>query len=196
MFDTRKLKQDPNVTVHTDKKKICGILREFLTDNSPVILNPIPGSLEFTTNVISANDTCIRIDSLFPPNGDAVLIKSAYIRAQFKLHGSDHYFITKLNKHWKDGKYYVFDLYTPIELLSLDKRKFFRVRPSLHKPVNIYCIIDDKYHSLNAVDVSEAGFSVLSSVKMDKFTILENVNIKIPENIHNLVVKGEVRYSV
>ncbi len=193
MFDIKKLKENPDINVYSKKQEINAILRGFTNQKKPLIIYPVPFNDEYTTNIIRVNDDSITIDSMVPKSGNLKLIESSYLKITFKFSNNEHFFLSKLYNYEKDKEYFVFDIYKPIEILSLEKRKFFRIEPSLNEPVNISFFLNNKYFETKLFDLSGEGFSFLLDFPVEKHTVLEGVKIKFPGGLPEITVRLEIR---
>ncbi len=193
MFDIKKLKENPDINVYSKKQEINAILRGFANQKKPLIIYPVPFNDEYTTNIIRVNDDSINIDSMVPKSGNLKLIESSYLKITFKFSNNEHFFLSKLYNYEKDKEYFVFDIYKPIEILSLEKRKFFRIEPSLSEPINISFFLNNKYFETKLFDLSGEGFSFLLDFPVEKHTVLEGVKIKFPGGLPEITVRLEIR---
>ena len=193
MFDIKKLKENPDINVYSKKQEINAILKGFANQKKPVILYPVPFNDEYTTNILKVKDESMAIDSLVPKSGNLKLIESSYIKVTFKFNDNEHFFLSKLYNYEKDNEYFVFDIYKPIEILSLEKRKFFRIEPSLNEPVKLSFFLNNKYFDTRLFDMSGEGFSFLLDFPVEKHTVLENVKIKFPGGLPEVTVRLEIR---
>lgn len=193
MFDIKKLKENPDINVYSKKQEINAILKGFANQKKPVILYPVPFNDEYTTNILKVKDESITIDSMVPRSGNLKLIESSYIKVTFKFNNNEHFFLSKLYNYEKDKDYFVFDIYKPIEILSLEKRKFFRIEPSLSEPVKLSFFLNNKYFDTKLFDLSGEGFSFLLDFPVEKHTVLEGVKIKFPWGLPEITVRMEIR---
>jgi len=193
MFDIKKLKENPDINVYSKKQEINAILKGFASQKKPVILYPVPFNDEYTTNILKVKDETITIDSMVPKSGNLKLIESSYIKVTFKFNNNEHFFLSKLYNYEKDKDYFVFDIYKPIEILSLEKRKFFRIEPSLSEPVKLSFFLNNKYFDTKLFDLSGEGFSFLLDFPVEKHTVLEGVKIKFPWGLPEITVRMEIR---
>jgi len=193
MFDIKKLKENPDINVYSKKQEINAILKGFANQKKPVILYPVPFNDEYTTNILKVKDETITIDSMVPKSGNLKLIESSYIKVTFKFNNNEHFFLSKLYNYEKDKDYFVFDIYKPIEILSLEKRKFFRIEPSLSEPVKLSFFLNNKYFDTKLFDLSGEGFSFLLDFPVEKHTVLEGVKIKFPWGLPEITVRMEIR---
>ena len=193
MFDIKKLKENPDINVYSKKQEINAILKGFANQKKPVILYPVPFNDEYTTNILKVKDESITIDSMVPKSGNLKLIESSYIKAAFKFGSNEHFFLSKLYNYEKEGDYFVFEIYKPIEILSLEKRKFFRIEPSLNEPVKISFFLNNKYFDSILFDLSGEGLSFLLDFPVEKHTVLEGVKIQFPGGLPEITVRMEIR---
>ncbi|MHB1661913.1 MAG: flagellar brake protein [bacterium] len=193
MFDIKKLKENPDVNVYSKKQEIHTILKGFANNKKPVVIYPVPFNDEYTTNILNVKDDYMTIDSIVPKSGNLKLLESSYIKAAFKFNNNEHFFLSKLYNYEKDKDYFVFDIYKPIEILSLERRKFFRIEPSLSEPVKLYFFLKNKYFDAKLFDLSGEGFSFLLDFPVEKHTVLENVNIQFPGGLPEIKVRLEIR---
>jgi c-di-GMP-binding flagellar brake protein YcgR len=193
MFDIKKLKENPDINIYSRKQEINAILRGFANQKKPVIIYPVPFNDEYTTNILKVKDDFITIDSMVPKSGNLKLIESSYIKVTFKFSNNEHFFLSKLYNYEKDNEYFVFDVYKPIEILSLEKRKFFRIEPSLSEPVKISFFLDNKYFDTRLFDLSGEGSSFLLDFPLEKHTVLEGVKIQFPGGLPEITVRLEIR---
>jgi|GEM_PF-4332880 len=193
MFDIKKLKENPDINIYSKKQEINTILKGFASQKKPVILYPVPFNDEYTTNILKVKDETITIDSMVPKSGNLKLIESSYIKVTFKFNNNEHFFLSKLYNYEKDKDYFVFDIYKPIEILSLEKRKFFRIEPSLSEPVKLSFFLNNKYFDTKLFDLSGEGFSFLLDFPVEKHTVLEGVKIKFPWGLPEITVRMEIR---
>ncbi|HEC24460.1 MAG TPA: flagellar brake protein [bacterium] len=193
MFEIKKLKENPNIKIYSKKHEIHAILKNFANQKKPIVIIPIPFSEEYFTNIIEVNNDYIVIDSIIPKVGNIKLAESSYIKAVFKFNNNEHYFISKLYDYKKYKEYFVFYIYKPIEILSLEKRKFFRIEPSVNRPVRLSFLLDDKYYDTKMFDLSGEGFSFLLKFPLEKHTVLEEVKIKFPDELPEIMIRAEIR---
>jgi c-di-GMP-binding flagellar brake protein YcgR len=196
MFDIKKLKEDPDINIYSKKQEIHSIIKGFANQKRPLILYPVPFNDEYTTNILKVKDDSIMIDSMIPKSGNLKLLESSYVKVTFKFNDNEHYFLSKLYNYQKEGDYFVFDIYKPIEILSLEKRKFFRIEPSLSEPVNISFFFNNKYTSTKIFDISGEGFSFLLDFPLEKYTVLENVSLKFPFGPNEIKIRLEIKSSI
>ena len=196
MFDIKKLKENPDINIYTKKQEIHTILKGFLNQKKPMLLYPVPFNDEYQTNIVRIKEDSLTIDSLLPKSGNIKLLESSYIKATFKFNSNEHYFLSKLHNYEKEKDYFVFDIYKPIEILSLEKRKFFRIGPSVNEPVRISFFVDGKYLETILFDLSGEGFSFLIDYPVEKHTVLEGVRIKFPAELPEITLRLEVRSAV
>ncbi len=196
MFDIKKLKENPDIKVYSKKQEIQAILKGFTGQKKPVIINPVPFNDEYTTNILKVKDDYIVIDSMVPKLGNLKLIESSYIKVAFKFSNNEHFFLSKLYNYEKDKDYFVFDIHKPVEILSLEKRKFFRIEPSLNEPVKLSFFLNNKYFDTRLFDLSGEGFSFLLDFPIEKHTVLEGVKIQFPGGLPKITVRLEIRSVV
>jgi c-di-GMP-binding flagellar brake protein YcgR len=196
MFDIKKLKENPDINIYSKKQEIHSILKGFANQKKPVIIYPVPFNDEYTTNILKVKDDTITVDSLIPKSGNLKITESSYLKIAFKFSNNDHFFLSKLYSYEKDGDYLVFDIYKPIEILSLEKRKFFRIEPSISEPVIISFFYSNKYIETRLYDLSGEGFSFLLDFPLEKHTVLENVKIKFPLGLPEVTLRLEIRSNV
>ena len=196
MFDIKKLKENPDINIYSKKQEIHSILKGFANQKKPVIIYPVPFNDEYTTNILKVKDDTITVDSLIPKSGNLKMVESSYLKIAFKFSNNDHFFLSKLYNYEKDGDYFVFDIYKPIEILSLEKRKFFRVEPSISEPVIVSFFYNNKYVETRLYDLSGEGFSFLLDFPLEKHTVLENVKIKFPLGLPEVVLRLEIMSNV
>ena len=192
MFDIKKLKENPDINIYSKKQEIHAILKGFASQKKPVIIHPVPFNDEYTTNILKIKDDAITIDSFVPKSGNLKMVGSSYIKAAFKFANNEHFFLSKLYNYEKDGDFFVFDIYKPIEILSLEKRKFFRIEPSVSEPVNISFFYNNKYISTKLFDLSGEGFSFLLDFPLEKHAVLEKVKIEFPFGLSKVIVRLEI----
>ncbi|MHB8231600.1 MAG: flagellar brake protein [bacterium] len=193
MFDIKKLKENPDINIYSKKQEIHAILKGFANRKMPVVVYPVPFNDEYTTNILKVKDDYMTVDSMVPKSGNLKLLESSYIKAVFKFNNNEHFFLSKLYNYEKDKDYFVFDIYKPIEILSLEKRKFFRIEPSLSEPVKLSFFLNNKYFDTKLFDLSGEGFSFLLDFPVEKHTVLEGVNIKFPGGLPEISVRLEIR---
>lgn len=193
MFDIKKLKENPDININSKKQDIHAILKGFANLRKPIVIYPIPSQNEFSTNILNVKDDYITVDSMVPKEGNMRLLESTYIKAVFKFNANDHFFLSKLYNYQKDGDYFVFSIYKPIEILSLEIRKFFRVEPSLNEPVKISFLLNNKFYDTTIFDLAGDGFSFLLDFPAEKYTVLEAVNIKFPGGLPDINLRLEIR---
>ena len=196
MFDIKKLKENPDINIYSKKQEIHSILKGFANQKKPVIIYPVPFNDEYTTSILKVKDDTITVDSLIPKSGNLKITESSYLKIAFKFSNNDHFFLSKLYSYEKDGDYLVFDIYKPIEILSLEKRKFFRIEPSISEPVIISFFYSNKYIETRLYDLSGEGFSFLLDFPLEKHTVLENVKIKFPLGLPEVTLRLEIRSNV
>ena len=196
MFDIKKLKENPDINIYSKKQEIHSILKGFANQKKPVVIYPVPFNDEYTTNILKVKDDTITIDSLIPKSGNLKMVESSYLKIAFKFSNNDHFFLSKLYNYEKDGDYFVFDIYKPIEILSLEKRKFFRIEPSINEPVNVSFFYNNKYLETRLYDLSGEGFSFLLDFPLEKYTVLENVKIKFPFGLPEVTLRLEIMSNV
>ncbi|MGC8554872.1 MAG: flagellar brake protein [Candidatus Acidulodesulfobacterium sp.] len=196
MFDIKKLKENPDINIYSKKQEIHSILKGFANQKKPVIIYPVPFNDEYTTNILKVNEDTLTIDSLIPKSGNLKITESSYLKIAFKFYDNDHFFLSKLYNYEKDGDYFVFDIYKPIEILSLEKRKFFRIEPSLSEPVIVSFFYNNKYTETRLYDLSGEGFSFLLDFPLEKHTVLENVKIKFPFRLPEITLGLEIMSNV
>ena len=196
MFDIKKLKENPDINIYSKKQEIHSILKGFANQKKPVIIYPVPFNDEYTTSILKVKDDTITVDSLIPKSGNLKMAESSYLKIAFKFSNNDHFFLSKLYNYEKDGDYFVFDIYKPIEILSLEKRKFFRIEPSISEPVIISFFYNNKYIETRLYDLSGEGFSFLLDFPLEKHTVLENVKIKFPLGLPEVTLRLEIMSNV
>ncbi|MCL6119660.1 MAG: flagellar brake protein [Deltaproteobacteria bacterium] len=196
MFDIKKLKENPDINIYSKKHEIHSILKGFANQKKPVIIYPVPFNDEYMTNILKVKDDTLTVDSLIPKSGNLKMVESSYLKIAFKFSNNDHFFLSKLYNYEKDGDYFVFDIYKPIEILSLEKRKFFRVEPSISEPVIVSFFYNNKYVETRLYDLSGEGFSFLLDFPLEKHTVLENVKIKFPLGLPEVVLRLEIMSNV
>ncbi len=196
MFEIKKLKENPDINIYSKKQEIHSILKGFANQKKPVVIYPVPFNDEYTTNILKVKDDTITIDSLIPKSGNLKMVESSYLKIAFKFSNNDHFFLSKLYNYEKDGDYFVFDIYKPIEILSLEKRKFFRIEPSINEPVNVSFFYNNKYLETRLYDLSGEGFSFLLDFPLEKYTVLENVKIKFPFGLPEVTLRLEIMSNV
>ncbi|MFW0883580.1 flagellar brake protein [Candidatus Acidulodesulfobacterium sp. H_13] len=196
MFEIKKLKENPDIKIYSRKHEIHAILKNFANQKKPIVIIPIPFSEEYFTNIIEVNNDYIIIDSIIPKVGNIKLAESSYLKAVFKFNNNEHYFISKLYDYKKYKEYFVFYIYKPIEILSLEKRKFFRIEPSVNRPVRLSFLSDDRYYDTKMFDLSGEGFSFLLKFPLEKHTILEEVKIKFPDELPDIMIRAEIRSTI
>ena len=192
MFDIKKLKEDKDINIYSKKQEIQAILKGFANQKKPVIIYPVPFNDEYTTNIIKVKEDTLTLDSLVPKSGNLKMLESSYLKIAFKFSNNDHFFLSKLYNYEKDGDYFVFDIYKPIEILSLEKRKFFRIEPSINQPVIISFFYYSKYTETNIYDMSGEGFSFLLDFPLEKHTVIENVKFKFPFKLPEITLRLEI----
>lgn len=193
MFDIKKLKENPDINIYTRKQEIHAILKGFSNQKKPMLVYPVPFNDEYQTNIVNLKEDSIIIDSLLPKSGNIKLLESSYIKATFKFNNNDQYFLSKLHNYEREKDYFVFEIYKPIEILSLEKRKFFRIEPSVVEPVKISFFVDGTYLETNLFDLSGEGVSFTIDYPIEKHTVLENVVIKFPGGLPEIKLRLEVR---
>lgn len=195
MFDIKKLKENPNVNIFSRKTEILNVLKGFANQKRSLIAIPMPFNNEYSTNIIGVSNDIIRLDSLMPKDGNLKFIESYYVKINFKFNNNEHYFISKLfdYKQRKDKDYTAFDIYMPAEILSLEKRKFFRVEPSLDSPVRIMFFYNGTYFNTKVYDISGEGLSFLLDFPLEKLSVIEAVRVEFPYGTPSISVRLEVR---
>ncbi|MCL4428326.1 MAG: flagellar brake protein [Deltaproteobacteria bacterium] len=193
MFDIKKLKENPDINIYSKKQEINAILKGFANQKKPLIIYAVPFNDEYTTNILKIKEDYMTIDSMIPKSGNLKLIESSYIKVTFKFGSNEHFFLSKLYNYEKDKEYFVFDIYKPIEILSLEKRKFFRIEPSLNEPVKVSFFLNNKYFETKLFDLSGEGLSFLLDFPLEKHTVLENVKIQFPCGLPEITVRFEIR---
>lgn len=200
MFDIKKLKEDPNVNIYSRRSEIDSILKGFLGLKKSLIVSPVQFNNEtkfegstYSSSIIKVAQDYITIDSLVPQNGNLSLLESSYLKLSFKFKNSDHFFLSKLYGFSRNNDYFTFNIYKPIEILSLEKRKYFRIEPSLKEPVRLSFFLNNKYFNANIYDIAGEGISFLLDFPIEKHTVLEGVKIEFPGNIQAITVRMEIR---
>lgn len=196
MFDIKKLKEDPTVNLYSKKSEIDAVLRGFHIQKKSLILYPVPFNNEYATNIIKLTENYITIDSLMPKKGNLEIIESSYLKLSFKFHDNEHFFLSKLEDFKKNNDFFTFDIYKPVEILSLEKRKFFRIEPSLNEPVRLSFFLNNKYFSANVFDIAGEGISFLLNFPIEKHTVIEGVKMEFPADIPPINIRMEIRSSV
>ncbi len=193
MFDIKKLKEDPDINIYSKKQEIHAILKGFANQKKPIVIYPVPFNEEYSTNILKVKDDSITIDSMLPKTGNLRLLDSTYLKASFKFNDNEHFFLSKLYSYEKDEGYFVFDIYKPIEILSLEKRKFFRIEPSVNEPVKLTFFFKNKFFDARVFDLSGEGLSFLLDFPVEKYTVLEGVTVKFPGGLPEITLRLEVR---
>ena len=207
MFDIKKLKEDPNVNIYSRRPEIDSILKGFLNLKKSLIVTPVPfnnetkfgraagmaGQTSYSSSIIKIAEDYITIDSLMPQNGNLSLLESSYLKLNFKFKNNEHFFVSKLYDFRKNNDYFKFNIYKPLEILSLEKRKYFRIEPSLKEPVGLSFFLNNKYFNANIYDIGGEGISFLLDFPIEKHTVLEGVKIEFPGNIQAITVRMEIR---
>ncbi len=208
MFDIKKLKEDPNANIYSKKSDIDIILKEFFSLKKSLIVIPVPFNNEtkrqesvthfnassYSSSIVKIAQDYITIDSLMPQNGNLNLLESSYIKLNFKFKNNDHFFLSKLYNFRKNNDHFIFDIYKPIEIISIEKRKYFRIEPSLKEPVRLSFFLNNRYFNANIYDIAGEGISFLLDFPIEKHTVLERVKIEFPgRNMQTITVRMEIR---
>ncbi len=202
MFDLKKIKENPNVDIISRSKEIVNILKNFAQTKKNLIIYPFvldlqtsADNIDYSTDIIEVNDDIIMIDSLMPEDGNLKMLSSTYLKANFNFNDKDHYFLSKLYNFAEDNDYFNFNIYTPLEIYSIEKRKFFRIEPSMSEPVKISFFWINRYHNFTVYDISGEGFSFLSYFYFEKHTVIENMKLEFPD-LPSITVRAEIKASV
>lgn len=193
MFDIKKLKNNPDINIYSKKPEIDNILKGFFSMKMGLLVYPVPFNNVYSSNIVKITDDYITIDSLMPQNGNLDVIESSYLKVGFKFKNNDHFFLSKLHNIKKNKDYIAFDIYKPIEILSVEKRKYFRTEPSLNEPVKLGFLLHDKYFNTNVYDIAGEGISFLFDFTIKKHTVLSEAKIKFPNNLPVITAKIEIR---
>jgi len=166
MFDVKKLKRNPDINIYSKKTEIDNILKGFRNMKRNLIIYPVPSNNEYSSNIVRITNDYIIIDSLIPQSGNLDIIGSSYLKIGFKFKNNDHFFLSKLQNFKRKQDYIAFDIYKPIEILSVEKRKYFRTEPSLNEPVKLGFLLHDQYFDAHVFDIAGEGISFLLDFKI------------------------------
>jgi c-di-GMP-binding flagellar brake protein YcgR len=202
MFDLKKIKENPNVSIFSRKKEILTILKNFAKTKKNFIIYPYSPDLtgsqannDYSSEIISVDEDIITIDSLMPKDGNLKMLSSTYLKVSFHFNDKDHYFLSKLYNFAEENNYFNFNIYTPLEIYSIEKRKFFRIEPAISEPIKITFFWINKVLSFNVFDISGEGFSFLSDFSFEKYTVMENMKLEFPK-LPPITVRAEIKVSI
>ncbi|MHB1680721.1 MAG: flagellar brake protein [bacterium] len=202
MFDLKKIKENPNANIISRSKEIINILKNFAQTKKNLIVYPFIPDLQtsadnsdYSTNIIEVNNDIIMIDSLMPKDGNLKMLSSTYLKANFNFDNKDHYFLSKLYNFAEDNNYFNFNIYTPLEIYSIEKRKFFRIEPSISEPVKISFFWINRCLNFTIYDISGEGFSFLSYFYFAKYTVIENMKLEFPD-LPSITARAEIKASI
>jgi c-di-GMP-binding flagellar brake protein YcgR len=202
MFDLKKIKDNPNVSIFSRKKEILTILKNFAKTKRNFVIYPhspeLTGSQannDYSSEIINIDEDIITIDSLMPRNGNLKMLSSTYLKINFNFNNKDHYFLSKLYNFAEENDYFNFNIYTPLEIYSIEKRRFFRIEPAISEPIKISFFWINRILSFNVYDISGEGLSFLSDFSFEKYTVIENMKLEFPK-LPSITVRAEIKICI
>jgi len=141
-------------------------------------------TLEFRSLVVevlsNARPPILYIDTLIPKNGMNLLREGYTVRVDFFLDEVPHYFVSDYLGTERRGLPAI-KLAYPNVLYRYQKRRTFRVEPSLENPVSV--TIEEPPLTVNAEDISATGLRFrlpTRELKLEEGNELKNMTVRLP----------------
>jgi c-di-GMP-binding flagellar brake protein YcgR len=132
------------------------------------------------------------IDTVLPKHGNQHIESSKSIRVEYKIDGVLHYFDTRFIR-MVEGRLPSIKIAFPSSVKKVQKRKFFRVSPSVDNPI----IVEVKEGFVEKVgDISENGltfFTRRSDKEIKIEMVFERMKFSLPKADKEIIAKVLVR---
>ena len=174
----------PQVDIIDGPERVRSILERLRNGTENLTVHVGEHSLEFRSLVVEVlpaeRPPALYIDTLIPKNGMHLLQEGYTLRMDFHLDDVSHYFVSDYLGTERRGLPAI-KLSYPNVLYRYQKRRTFRVEPSLDEPVSV--TIEEPSFTLNAEDISATGLRFRLPTKdhgLEEGDKLNNLSIRLP----------------
>ncbi len=136
--------------------------------------------------------SAVIIDTVIPKDGNRHIESSKSIRVEYKIDGVLHYFDTRFVR-MVEGKLSSIKIAFPSTVNKVQRRKFFRVSPSVDNPIIVKIM---EGFTEKVADISECGlvfFTRRSDKEIKIGMVFERMKFSLPKEDREIITSGLVR---